>query len=79
MLSRGGNIYARVMLGIAVRDATGGYRAYRAAALRAIGAGRGGVQGYCFQIDLTLRAIRAGLTVARCRSRSPSGPAAPAR
>ena len=62
-LSRGGNAYARMMLGIGVRDATGGYRAYRAGALRMIGLDGVESQGYCFQVDLALRAVRAGLTV----------------
>jgi len=64
ILSRGANIYTRVMLGIAVRDATGGFRAYRAGTLRAIALDEVDSQGYCFQIDLTLRTIQAGLTVA---------------
>jgi dolichol-phosphate mannosyltransferase len=63
ILSRGGNTYARLMLGIKVRDATGGYRAYRASALRQIALDQVESQGYCFQIDLALRFIRAGLTV----------------
>jgi dolichol-phosphate mannosyltransferase len=63
LLSRGGNAYARIMLGLAVHDATGGYRAYRAATLREIGLADVTSQGYCFQIELTLRAVRAGLTV----------------
>ena len=63
VLSRGGNTYARVMLGIKVQDATGGYRAYRASDAAAIALDEVESQGYCFQIELTLRAIRAGLTV----------------
>ena len=51
------------MLGIGVRDATAGFRAYRAEALQAIGYAQVRSQGYCFQIDLVLRFIRAGLTV----------------
>ncbi len=62
-LSRGANTYARIMLGIAIRDATGGFRAYRADTLRVIGLDQVLSQGYCFQIDLALRAVRAGLTV----------------
>jgi dolichol-phosphate mannosyltransferase len=62
-LSRAGNAYARIMLGIGVHDATGGYRAYRASALRAIDLAAVQSQGYCFQVDLTLRAVSAGLTV----------------
>ena len=64
ILSRGGNTYARIMLGLSVHDATGGYRAYRAATLRKIGLEDVKSQGYCFQIDLTLRTVRAGLSVA---------------
>jgi dolichol-phosphate mannosyltransferase len=64
LLSRAANAYTRIVLGISVRDATGGFRAYRAATLRAIDLGQVLSQGYCFQIDLTLRALRAGLTVA---------------
>ena len=63
ILSRGGNTYARLMLGIKIKDATGGYRAYRASTLRKISLDEVESQGYCFQIDLAMRAIRAGLRV----------------
>ena len=62
-LSRGGNTYARLMLGITLKDATGGYRAYRASTLRKIALDEVESQGYCFQIDLAMRAIQAGLKV----------------
>lgn len=62
-LSVGANVYTKVMLGMRVNDATAGYRAYRADALRAMGLQGVESQGYCFQIDLTVRAVRAGLTV----------------
>ena len=62
-LSRGANVYTRLMLGIGVHDATGGYRAYRASTLRALGLEEVGSQGYCFQIDLTLRTVQEGFTV----------------
>ena len=62
-LSRAGNAYARIMLGIPLRDMTGGYRAYRAEALRKIGLENVESVGYCFQIDLARRAVRADLTV----------------
>ncbi|WP_226963839.1 polyprenol monophosphomannose synthase [Nostocoides sp. F2B08] len=62
-LSVGGNLYTRVMLGMPVHDATAGYRAYRADALVAIGLDDVASEGYCFQVDLTRRAVRAGLTV----------------
>jgi dolichol-phosphate mannosyltransferase len=63
MLSRGANTYTKLMLGIGVRDATGGFRAYRATTLRKIDLDDVQSQGYCFQIDLALRAVRAGLSV----------------
>ncbi len=63
ILSRGGNTYARVMLGIPLHDATAGFRAYRATTLRKIGLDNVESEGYCFQIDLALRAVQAGLKV----------------
>ena len=63
VLSRGANAYARVMLGVGVHDATGGFRAYRADTLRAISLETVQSQGYCFQIDLTLRTADAGLAI----------------
>ncbi len=53
-----------MMLGIGVHDATGGYRAYRAQTLRGIGLAEVDSQGYCFQIDLTLRTVSNGGRVA---------------
>jgi dolichol-phosphate mannosyltransferase len=64
ILSRAGNSYARLMLGLDIKDATGGYRAYRTSALRAISLDTVESAGYCFQIDLTLRLIQAGLRIA---------------
>jgi dolichol-phosphate mannosyltransferase len=63
ILSRGANLYTRLMLGLDIRDATGGYRAYRTSALRAISLETVESAGYCFQIDLTLRLIHAGLRI----------------
>ena len=62
-LSLGGNVYARVLLGMPIGDATGGFRAYRASALRAMDLHDVASQGYCFQVDLVWRAIRRGLSV----------------
>ena len=62
-ISRGGNLYVRVLLGIPLHDATAGYRAYRTTALEKLGLDDVESQGYCFQIDLTWRAVRAGLHV----------------
>src|SRR5262249_29001373 len=63
MLSRGGNTYARLALGIPLHDATGGFRAFRRTALDVIGLDDVASQGYCFQVDLAWRAVRAGLRV----------------
>jgi len=60
-LSRGANIYNRIMLGVSVKDATGGFRAYKAATLRALDLNNIESAGYCFQIDMTLRVLQAGL------------------
>ena len=62
VLSVGGNVYTRVMLGMPVGDATGGYRVYRAAALKEMDLHDVASQGYCFQVDLVWRAVRRGLT-----------------
>ncbi|TKK86601.1 polyprenol monophosphomannose synthase [Herbidospora galbida] len=62
-LSRGANTYTRIMLGMPVRDATAGFRAYRATTLRKIGIEGVQSQGYCFQVDLTLRTVREGLRI----------------
>jgi dolichol-phosphate mannosyltransferase len=63
VLSRGANIYTRLALGVPVRDATGGYRAYRRAVLEKIDYASVASEGYCFQIDLAWRALRAGFRV----------------
>jgi len=63
VLSRGGNAYTRVMLGMPVHDATAGFRAYRRTALESIDLESVASQGYCFQVDLTRRAVAAGLRV----------------
>ena len=63
LLSRGGSLYTRLALGIPTRDATGGFRAYRASALRALDLDSVESNGYCFQIDLLWRALQRGLDV----------------
>ncbi|WP_281690721.1 polyprenol monophosphomannose synthase [Pseudonocardia thermophila] len=63
LLSRGANLYTRIMLGLPVRDATAGFRAYRAATLEKIGLDDVQSQGYCFQVDLTWRTARHGLRI----------------
>lgn len=64
VLSRGANTYARLMIGMPLHDATGGFRAYRATTLEKIGLDGVVSRGYCFQIDLALRTVRHGLRVA---------------
>lgn len=60
-LSKGANTYARMALGIPVRDMTAGYRAYRSAVLAPlVAAGDVDSRGYCFQIDMTIRTVDAG-------------------
>jgi dolichol-phosphate mannosyltransferase len=63
LLSRAANLYTRVALGIRVMDATAGFRAYRTSTLRKIDLAAVDSSGYCFQIDLTLRTVSAGVTV----------------
>ncbi len=62
-LSRGGNFYTRMMLGIPLHDATGGFRAFRATTLKALDLHEVDSQGYCFQVDLAWRAVQRGLRV----------------
>ncbi|GIG54582.1 polyprenol monophosphomannose synthase [Demequina activiva] len=59
-LSTGANTYVRILLGIPVRDATAGFRAYRASALRALDLDGVESQGYCFQIDMAWRVLQSG-------------------
>ncbi|GAB2753638.1 polyprenol monophosphomannose synthase [Salinifilum aidingensis] len=63
LLSRGANVYSRLALGVGVHDITAGYRVYRAEVLRALALDTVTSQGYCFQVDLTRRAVDAGFTV----------------
>ncbi|MGH9230915.1 MAG: polyprenol monophosphomannose synthase [Acidimicrobiales bacterium] len=56
LLSRGGNIYASTLLGLGVRDATSGFRAYRGGVLKVIAAGATRATGYAFQVELAYRA-----------------------
>jgi dolichol-phosphate mannosyltransferase len=62
-LSLGGNLYVRALLGMPLGDATGGFRAFRASALRTLDLSEVASVGYCFQVDLAWRAMRAGLNV----------------
>ena len=62
-LSRGGNFYVRMLLGISIRDATAGFRVFRRSALEKVDLGSVESAGYVFQTDLVTRCLRAGLTV----------------
>ena len=61
LLSRAGNRYSRVMLGVDLSDITGGYRVFRSSALASVGFEDMTSQGYCFQIEMAWRAFRLGL------------------
>ena len=63
LLSRGGNAWTRLALGLPLADATGGYRAYRREVLDRLPLAEVASQGYCFQVDLAWQAWRAGHTV----------------
>ncbi len=62
-LSRGGSTYSRLMLGVGLRDVTGGYRAFRKETLEGLGMDEVASAGYCFQVDLAWRAHKAGFRV----------------
>ncbi|HIW69746.1 MAG TPA: polyprenol monophosphomannose synthase [Candidatus Dietzia merdigallinarum] len=63
VISRGGNVYSRIMLGVGIKDITAGYRAYRADAIAALDLDSIESKGYCFQIDMTWRLLNTGRTV----------------
>ncbi|GAA2806903.1 polyprenol monophosphomannose synthase [Saccharopolyspora taberi] len=62
-VSRGANLYTRLALGVAVNDSTAGYRVYRGEVLEKLRLHDVASAGYCFQVDLTLRALDAGFRV----------------
>ncbi|MFJ9154695.1 polyprenol monophosphomannose synthase [Streptomyces sp. NPDC102270] len=63
IISRGGSLYSRVALDLPLRDITGGYRAFRRETLEGLGLDDVASQGYCFQVDLARRAVKAGYHV----------------
>jgi dolichol-phosphate mannosyltransferase len=63
LISRGGTLFARIVLGLGVHDLTGGFKAWRASTLRAIPADGVHAGGYVFQIEMTYRAARAGARI----------------
>jgi len=63
LLSRGGSLYARLILGVPIRDLTGGFKCFRREVLEAIDLPTVQCSGYAFQIELTYRALRKGFRV----------------
>jgi dolichol-phosphate mannosyltransferase len=63
LISRGGSLYAQVLLQLGIRDLTGGFKCYRRAVLETIDLSAIDSRGYAFQIETTYRAIRAGFCV----------------
>jgi len=63
LISAGGSSYARIILGVKIRDLTGGFKCYRRAVLEAIDLDAIESKGYAFQIETTYRALRAGFKV----------------
>jgi dolichol-phosphate mannosyltransferase len=63
VVSRLGSAYARLVLGVGVRDLTGGFKCFRRAVLEGLELDRVHANGYAFQIELTYRAVRAGFSV----------------
>ena len=82
LISRGGNLYARTILGIPVRDATAGFRAFTAEALELLSYRKAEASGYGFQVEMAWRAHREGLNIVeipiafhdRTRGKSKMGP-----
>jgi dolichol-phosphate mannosyltransferase len=63
IVSAGGSLYARLLLGVSVRDLTGGFKCYRRSVLETIDLDAVRSRGYAFQIETTYRALRAGFRV----------------
>jgi dolichol-phosphate mannosyltransferase len=63
LISRGGGLYARLILRVDIRDLTGGFKCINRRVLEAIDLGSVGAEGYVFQIEVTYRAVLAGFTV----------------
>ncbi|QQR90031.1 MAG: polyprenol monophosphomannose synthase [Myxococcales bacterium] len=62
-VSKGGSLYSRMILGLGVRDLTGGYKVWKKEALQALDLDAVQSEGYSFQIEMTYRAIRKGFKV----------------
>ncbi len=63
MISRGGSLYSRTVLGVPVRDLTGGFKCFRREVLETIDLDSVAASGYSFQVEMTYRTLRAGFDV----------------
>jgi dolichol-phosphate mannosyltransferase len=63
LLSRGGSVYSRAVLGVGVRDMTGGFKCFRRKVLETIPFVEVAASGYSFQVEMTYRVIKAGFSV----------------
>jgi dolichol-phosphate mannosyltransferase len=63
VISRGGSLYARTILGVDIRDLTGGFKCFNRRVLESIGLDEVKSSGYAFQIELTYRTLKRGFTV----------------
>ncbi len=63
MISRGGSLYSRVVLGVPVRDLTGGFKCFRREVLESIDLDSVAASGYSFQVEMTYRTLKAGFEV----------------
>jgi len=63
VISAGGSLYARTVLGVRVRDLTGGFKCFRRTVLETIDLDAIAARGYAFQVETTYRALRRGFTV----------------
>ncbi len=63
LISRGGSLYARTILGVKIRDLTGGFKCFRRRVLESIDLHKVRSEGYSFQIEMTYRALKEGFTV----------------
>lgn len=63
LISRGGSLYSRIVLGVPVRDLTGGFKCFRREVLEAIDLDTVAASGYSFQVEMTYRVLKAGFEV----------------
>ena len=63
IVSRGGSLYARLILGVRIRDLTGGFKCFRREVLEAVDLDAVHSKGYAFQIEMTYRTLRKGFRV----------------